>query len=233
MSCFTFTSQTSSCFIWCQSESDALNQRRKHKFCFRAPHFKRGGTQRRGGCLNYPTCKWGSSVVNLNLALGFMNYPPKRICWKWSSSCSCHLLHFLSRWKDSDRFSKAIKLPGCLAKTGLAKLFTKSKHDIMTEADSWTKSCEFSPLNHVSDALNHLVNSKHLPLFRSPRHLETRPPSLVLGPLPVSHPWIWIHPIDQVVHLCVVLPPIALVRLHHKHDDRHHEEKQTKHQNSQ
>lgn len=50
---------------------------------------------------------------------------------------------------------------------------------------------------------------------------------------PRSHARVRVHAIDQIVHLCIVLPPIALIGLRHKHYHYHKKEKQTKQQDGQ
>lgn len=52
-------------------------------------------------------------------------------------------------------------------------------------------------------------------------------------PLPRSHPRVAVHAVDQVVHLGVVLPPVALVGLRDEHGHRHQEEEQAEEQDGQ
>lgn len=51
--------------------------------------------------------------------------------------------------------------------------------------------------------------------------------------LPPSHPRVGVHAVDQVVHLRVVLPPVALVGLRNKNCHCHKEEEQAEEQDGE
>ena len=105
----------------------------------------------------------------------------------------------------------------------------------MTAAESvqWA-SWQFSPfllLPELSDSsTDHMVNSIQS-TFCSTVWLQVQklfPPG-VLSP---SHPRVCVHAIDQVVHLGVILPPVAFIGLCDEHCHSDQEEEQAKEQDS-
>lgn len=112
----------------------------------------------------------------------------------------------------------------------------------MTAAESvqWATG-QFSPfllLPELSNSsIDHLVNSQHhcdtiQSTFYSTVWLQVQKlfPPVVLIP---SHPRVCVHAIDQVVHLGVILPPVAFIGLCDEHCHSDQEEEQAKEQDSE